>query len=88
VVTARLQRDVERRPAGRIAGGGQRVGLGVRAAVLFVPALADDHAVTENDRPDKWIRLHAAAAALRQFECPPHPVFVAGHADILGPAGW
>src|SRR5206468_4165193 len=39
---ARLEGDVERRRAGAVAGGRERVRLGMRLALPLVPALADD----------------------------------------------
>ena len=53
LVAAGLERDVERRAAQvGVAGGGDRVDLGVRAAVLLVPALAHDLAVLDEHRAD------------------------------------
>ena len=51
VVAAGLERDVERRAAQvGVAAGGDRVDLGVRAAVLLVPALAE-HVAVARRRP-------------------------------------
>ena len=77
-MTARFQRDIERRPAGRVAGRLERVNLGVGPAEPLVPALADELTVADDDRADERVRLDEAAAALRQFKGPAHPVVVGG----------
>ena len=53
-----------------VAGGGDRVDLRVRAAVLLVPALADDPVVLDHDRADHRVGAHAAHAALGELDGP------------------
>ena len=78
VVAARLQRDVQRRAAQvGVAAGGDRVDLGVRAAVLVVPALAEDLAVPDDDRADHRVGAHAAQPPLGELDGP-------GEVDVVG----
>jgi hypothetical protein len=57
---------VEVDPGGRR----DRVDLGVRAAVLLVPALPDHLVVLDDHRPDDRIRTDPAHAALRERDRP------------------
>ena len=69
VVAARLERDVQRRAVQvRVAARGDRVDLGVRAAVVVVPALAEHRAVARDDGPDERVGAHATAAPLRELD--------------------
>src|SRR5204863_8715154 len=67
---ARLERDVERRRAGAVAGGGERVRLGVRLALPLVPALADDLVITDENSADDGVRLRRPAPAFSELEGP------------------
>jgi hypothetical protein len=71
VVRARLERDVERRPASPVAGLRERGHLRMRRASPLVPALADDLTVEHDQRADQGMRrLHRAAPSLRELERP------------------
>ena len=66
MVAAGLECDI-RRGAGRaIAGGGERVHLGVRSAESFVESLADDFAVADDDAADHRVRLDESQPPGRQ----------------------
>src|SRR5581483_931191 len=68
VVRARLQRDVERRPARGVAGPLERDRLCVADAVELVPALPHDLAVAHDDGADERVVACLATSALRQIE--------------------
>ncbi len=68
VVRAGLERDVDRRAAGSLAGSLECDDLGVRAALSLVPAFADDLTVGDDDRADDRIRVRRAAAVLRELD--------------------
>ncbi len=63
VMRARLQRDVERRAARRLAGRSHGDGLGVRAAAQRRVAARDDDAVLDDQRANRRIRPRAAEIA-------------------------
>ena len=81
VMAARFERDVERGTLSGSTGFGQRVDLGVRFAVLAMPAGADKFLVAHHDGADERIRLDGTAAALGQCEGLPHPGFVGRHGE-------
>src|SRR4029077_299730 len=70
VVRARLERHVEGRALGPIAGLLQRDRLGVADSVVLVPALADDLAVVLDDRADERMIRGLPPSALGQLERP------------------
>ena len=70
VMRARLERDVERRAARRVAGAAQRLDLGMRPAAGLGPAAADDHAVLDDDRADRGVRPGAAKPAPAERTAP------------------
>ena len=64
-----LQRDVESRALGALAGSLQRDDLCVRRTAPRVPALADDLALGDDYRADERVRvLDLVPPALRQLE--------------------
>ena len=65
---ARLERHVEGRAARRVAGLLERDRLGVADAVVLVPALPHDLAVSHDDRADERMVAGLAASALGQLE--------------------
>src|SRR5439155_8676865 len=65
-----LERDIERGAASVIAGGRERVYLGMRLALPLVPALADDLTVLHEHGPDDRVRLGRPAPALGELERP------------------
>ena len=68
MVRAGLHRHEERRAARTFAGRLECDHLGVRFALPFVPAFADDLAVTNDDGADDGIRVRRPAPALRELE--------------------
>ena len=68
LVVARLERHVERRAAGALAGLRERDRLCMVDLRVLVPALADDLVVVHDDRADERMVLDLAAAALRELE--------------------
>ncbi len=70
VVRARLHGQVERRARSPLSRCLEREHLGVRLASSSVPALADDLAVADDDRPDHGVRMRRSASLLRELECP------------------
>ena len=66
VVAARLEVDVDGRPAG-VARGPQRRHLGVVAARPLVPALADDDAVADDHRAHHRVRRRGAPPVLGEL---------------------
>ena len=72
VMRARLERDVERRAARRLAGAAQRLDFGMRPPAGLRPAAADDDAVLDDHRADRGIGPGAAepAPAKRQAQAP------------------
>src|SRR5262249_42420697 len=66
-------RDVERGVASRLAGGGQRVDLGMRCAEALVPAFTDNLVIAHEHGADERVGLDVASAALGHFESPLHP---------------
>ena len=70
---ARLERDVERRPARATARGTQRDHLGVGAAGVFVPALPHHGAAGgDHDGSDDGVRVRPPAPSLGELERPVH----------------
>jgi streptomycin 6-kinase len=68
VVRARLERDVDGRAPRTRPRRCQRVHLGVRSSLPFVPPLADDLAVGHHDRTDDRIWVCRAAAVLGELD--------------------
>jgi hypothetical protein len=69
LVAARLERHVEGRAAEVLQPAGlDRVDLGVRAAVLLVPALAEDLAVAGDHRAHHRVRPDRARALARELD--------------------
>jgi hypothetical protein len=68
VMRARLERDIERRPARSGTGTAQRLGLGMGPPAGLSPAAADDHSVFHDDRPDGGVGPGAAEAAAAERE--------------------
>ena len=68
VVAARLERAVERRAPGALAGLGEGHRLGVRLSRRQVPPATDDLSVAHQDGADQRIGVRAAAASLGQGE--------------------
>jgi len=56
LMRARLQGDVEGRPARPVAGGSESLDLGVRPTGPRVKALSHHHRVADHDRADQRIR--------------------------------
>ncbi len=78
MVAARFQRDVSGGAPRPVAGGAQRMDLGVRLAGLLVPAFADDFAVTHQHAADARIGRGRAQAALGQLQRARHHAVVDG----------
>ena len=76
VVGARLERHVERRPAGEVARHAERVDLGVRRPGLSMPSLRDDAAVAHDDGTDERIRARAPFRIPRDAQRLAHEIFI------------
>ena len=72
VVGTGLEGDDERRTARGLSRSGERVHLGVGAAVFFVEALADDGAVLQNHGAHQRIRRDAPPTPPREIEGASH----------------
>ena len=82
LVTARLQRDIQRRPAQILQTTGlDRVDLGVGATELLVPALTEDLAVAGHHRAHDRIRADRARAVARELNRPLQVCSVGVRAD-------
>jgi hypothetical protein len=78
VVAAGLERHVERRVTQvGVAAGRQRVDLGVGAADVLVPTLAQDLVVAGHDRTDHRVRARPPRPAPGQLDG-------AGEVDVIG----
>ena len=82
---ARLQRDVERGAARRLAGPPQRLGLCMRATTCLRPAAADDHPVFDDNGTDGRIGPSAPlpAASKRERQLHESAIGVLGFASLL-----
>ena len=65
---ARLEGDVQGRPAGARGRVLERDDLGVRAALSLVPAFADDGAVADNHGANHGVRRCRSTAPLGKLE--------------------
>ena len=70
LMRARLERHIQRCAARAIAGLRERPGLGVVDGLVFVPTLADDVAVLDDDCSDERMIFDLAAAAFCELERP------------------
>ena len=68
VVSAGLERDVDRRIARALLRNIKRHRFGMSLAWPDVPALCDDRAVARNYTPDEWIRRSGSCSTLGQLE--------------------
>jgi len=73
LVAAWLQRDEQRRPAGRFAGGIQGVDFRMGFTKALMPALPHNLAIADNHCPDQGVRFHITAATFRQIQGTQHP---------------
>src|SRR5690606_8597464 len=79
-VATRLEGDVERGPPGAVACLAEGVDLGMRAAELFVPPLADDFATgCDHHCADHRIRLDMSLATTGELERELHEARVGAH---------
>lgn len=65
VVAAWLQSDIECGASGQMTGLPERVDLGMRSTIDFVPALADDPAIAHDDGADHRVRFDPSPTPLR-----------------------
>ncbi len=78
VVTAGFQGNVKGRPARSVASGLQRVNFGMLPAGTYVPALADDLAILDDDTADARIGAGREETALGQAQGACHVLMVGG----------
>ncbi|MNF78608.1 hypothetical protein D3C84_607990 [compost metagenome] len=74
MVAARFQRHISGRAPGQLTGGAQGVDFGVRFAGTFMPAFADDLAVTHHHATDPRIGVRGVVTFARQFQRARHEV--------------
>jgi hypothetical protein len=75
-MTARLERDEHRCAPGTLAGGVERVHLGVRPAEKLMMPLADDRLARDDDGAHGRVGLHASETPLGQCQRTRHHPFV------------
>src|SRR3954469_14691176 len=75
---ARLQRHIQRRAAGGLAGARKRLRLGVGPAACLGPSTADNNAIADHDRADRWIGPGAALPASAERQCQLHEALIGG----------
>ena len=68
MVVARLERRVQRRSTGRLAGCPERHDLGMWPARPLVPAFADDFVAARDDRSDDRVRMRRPSTALGELD--------------------
>ncbi len=68
MVDTRLERDVERRPSGLVAGGLESHDFCVRTARGDMPAFSHHVAIAHDDGADDRIRMRSAPPPLCQVE--------------------
>ena len=78
VVRARFEGEVDGGASRPLTRRLERDHLGVRPALPFVPALADDLAVGDDNRPDDRIRVRRAATLLGELERALQPIRLHG----------
>ena len=74
-MAARLKRDVQIRACRVLCAVFQRVALSVQTAAVFVPALANDASVLDDDAADHGVGTDMSCTALCQLECASHISF-------------